>query len=119
MTTFDTFVPLTPGSSATSAAQTIRPRVLSNDYGGAYAQRRPDGRNTMLSNMKLVFGNVTLTEACDMMAFFAGKRGTTPFWYDPLGDGNSRKWICTEWQSEPRDVNAVDVTCTFQEVNDP
>ena len=119
MTTFATFIPLSPESAPSSIERKVTPRVFANDFGGAYAQRLPAGRDTMLETVKMTFGNLTTAEAQDMLAFFASKRGTTPFLYQLPGEATPRKWIATEWENTPRHVNDVDVTATFEEVNNP
>jgi len=93
------------------------PRVNSLPFGDGYFQDTPDGINSDLINVTLVWENLTRVEAKAIMDFMKARGGWEHFTYAlPMEDDEvTRTWKCRTWKRTKTDGNAYDVRAELME----
>jgi phage-related protein len=96
---------------------TIKPRVLTAQFGDGYGQRVADGLLTQFEIWTLNFSRRTPAEWDALLAFLEARNGVEAFdWTSPLGTVG--KWICTEWTLSPETAAIGAATAKFERVWD-
>jgi phage-related protein len=85
-------------------------RSLEAMFGDGYAQRMPDGINTIVKNTTLFWRGLTIAQAATIDSFLAGQTGTVPFIYQVPGDTIARQWICKKWTTPISDGVLLQMT---------
>lgn len=100
------------------AQLTVKPRVLTSQFGDGYSQRVADGINARPESWALTFSARTNSERDTILAFLEARNGVESFdWTSPRGTVG--KWICSEWGYVPDNAATNTVTATFTQVFDP
>lgn len=92
----DTFAPPvapSPGSTMTPAL-----KIREVEFGDGYTQPLPDGLNHIRMTIQLNWDGLTEAEMNTIWAFLVAHKGTTPFYYQTIGDADPRKWTCKEFE---------------------
>ncbi|MCW5623914.1 MAG: phage tail protein [Burkholderiales bacterium] len=99
-------------------ADETEPRVAEARFGDGYAQRVPDGINSMAPSWDLTFKERTLTEIGDIVTFLRARNGAESFDWTPPG-GAAGKFICRRWQRSRGNALYADLRATFEQVFEP
>lgn len=92
-----TFNPDPAPSPGTSFTPKIKVRAA--EFGDGYSQIMPDGINNIREQLDLSWDALTEAQRDTIIAFFNAHKGSTPFWYQPVGQSAPMKWTCAEWSS--------------------
>lgn len=103
---------------APGAKQTVKPRILTAQYGDGYEQRVQDGLNTMPRTWSVSFsGSVSYIDAID--TFLKALNGAMAFsWTPPRGAAG--RFVCdAQWDRVTVDRATDTLSATFREVFEP
>lgn len=93
LTVFDPSIRPSPG---TSVAPQVK--ILAADFGDGYSQPTPDGINHIKKKLSLSWTGLSESQKDEIDGFLTDRKGTEPFWYQPVGHSEALKWICSEWE---------------------
>jgi phage-related protein len=94
-----------------------KPRQTTVNLGDGYEHRLRFGLNTALWTWTVTFDNRSNTERAEIDAFFYDRGGVESFtWTNPFG--NTRLYICEQWNIEYKTYNLNKITAEFREVPD-
>lgn len=109
-TTF-TWVPSFP------ASQQSQPNVRTVKFGDGYEQRLRYGLRTDFKSWILVFENRSDSERNEIINFLSARAGAEQFnWTTPHGE--TRAFVCEQWNSDHVACNLNNIRATFREVID-
>jgi len=93
------------------------PTIRETKFGDGYAQRGPNGINSLLPEWSLAFGHRTDTEADAIDNFLATQGGWQSFlWTPPKSPSVQKKFVCKSWNVSYDFYNSKTVTAIFIEV---
>lgn len=93
----------------------VKPRVLTAQFGDGYMQRVGDGINIAGESWSLTFSARTASERDTILNFLKARNGIESFdWTSP--SGTVGKFICPEWSYTPVNAAANSITASFQQV---
>lgn len=98
-----------------------KPNVLVASFGDGYEHRIASGINNLPQTFNLSFATRPKAEIDDIVDFFEGKGGVTPFSYvvsDSNSSGGERtvKVVCSNWNQTWAFDNFYSLTATFRRV---
>lgn len=94
------------------ASMSLKPRVLTAQFGDGYAQRLGDGINTQGEEWSLTFSSRTAAEFDAILDFLEARGGTEAFdWTSPRGTVG--RFVCPEWAYVPNNAASNTVTARF------
>lgn len=90
------------------------PRVKTIVFGDGYAQRVPDGINTLLLNYTLTFEAREIHEITAILHFLTARNGTESFvWLPPAPRGQLSTVVCTDWTDVQDFYQNYSIQATF------
>lgn len=111
---FTTFVPPKTPVADGSQIDTVA-AVREAKFNDNYAQRIPDGINTISKSTTLFWRNLTLAQAQAIDTALAGFKGCTPFVYQVPGDFVPRQWICKKWTQPMSDGVSLQMSANLEQ----
>ena len=97
-------------------ARKTKPRVHQTKFGDGYELRMADGINHKPRTWPLVFSG-NFEEHTTQLDFIEECGGVTSFqWLDPRGE--TKTYVCREWESEQVEFGVYELRCDFEQVFD-
>ena len=97
------------------ASVSLKPRVLTAQFGDGYQQRLGDGINIRAEDWQLTFSARTPAERDQILSFLEARNGVEAFdWTSPRGTVG--KFVCAEWNHSPNSAASNTVTARFTQV---
>ena len=94
-----------------------RAHVVEASFGDGYAQRAPQGPNSVRRSYSAVFAalpDAGADGADALLAFLGRLAGVSPFTFTPPGDA-AGKWVCGRWSRERVSAGRSTVRAQFTE----
>lgn len=114
---FDTFTPpLRPSAGPTDYQW--QPRLLTAQFGDGYRQTLADGLNPNPAKVRLVWANLTTTQATTIRSFLEAHVGAV-FYYLLPDEGVARKWQAMSWSKGWENGMLGSFACELEERFDP
>jgi len=118
-----------PVLSKFRSSATTESRFRQVQFGDGYAQRSPDGINSLALNFNAAFNSRPLEEIREIEKFLRGNSRLYPrqpheyfFFYPPEGHdwagGAPMKVICQSWKATPGEGRLASLEAVFQQVYD-
>lgn len=104
-----------PWPCSTGSVLEMEPRVITDGFGEGYAQRVPDGTNSMLENRSVQFTSLSPETADAIDQFLRARGGHESFQWTAPFQTVPRLWICAKWRVEPEDATRLRISATFTE----
>lgn len=91
-----------------------KPRVLEANLG--YSHRAASGINIYKDEWRVSFNNRSIHSILDIESFLIAKKGATRFNWNPPGETETYKVICTDWNSTMHSTEYASLQTTFKRV---
>jgi phage-related protein len=82
-------------------SQSVRAAVNRVEFSDGYAQRSPEGVNTLRRTVRLTFANLTTGEKNLVQGFLVARAGVESFVYQLPGETAMRLWTASSWSISP------------------
>jgi len=102
-----------------TAQLTLTPNVKQIKFSDGYEQRQAQGMNPTAEKWSLTFSNRDLSEAQDILDFFAAANAVDSFVWTPPDETDPIKVVCRSWQKSIPTNGVRTITATFEQVFDP
>ena len=79
-----------------SITKSIKPRVLTAQFGDGYSQRISNGINYITREWSISFNSKSITDANNIENFLAARKGAEGFLWNPPGETTTYSVICPE-----------------------
>lgn len=89
--------------------------VRETKFADGYAQRIPDGINTIAVGTTLFWSGLSRSDAQAIDTTLRGFAGATPFIYQVPGDFVARQWICKKWSLPLGDGVSYQMSATLEQ----
>lgn len=113
-TTFTPPLEPTPGNKTRS----VKPRILSAQFGDGYRQEAGDGLNYLPNSLDLTWAVLMPDQADTIENFFIAQKGYLAFLWTPSNETLERQWKCTNWSRSDPTAATQSITAHFEEVFD-
>jgi phage-related protein len=90
-------------------------------FGDGYEQVSPNGINSLPITVTVVHDNISDATVVAILTLLRARKGVTYFrWTPPVpGYNTERKFRCDQWNVQPLQYNANNLSADFREVFDP
>lgn len=80
-----------------SFSKTIRPRVITAQFGDGYSQRVVNGINSITREWSVNFNSKSINEINEIETFLSNRKGAEGFLWTPPGESTAYAVICPDW----------------------
>lgn len=80
-----------------SFTKTIKPRVLTAQFGDGYSQRVTDGINNITREWSVSFNSKSISDINNIESFLIARKGSEGFLWTPPGESTTYAVICPDW----------------------
>lgn len=112
--TAPTFIP--PVEPSIETTRSMKPRVLTAQFGDGYSQRGPDGLNAMMETMTVAWSRLQPADAAVIVSFLSARQGVEAFYWTAPRDTAPKLWIAESWERGYPTQTKESVRATFKQV---
>lgn len=103
-----------------SSSRDTETKVLRADFGDGFTQRAADGINNKVNEYNLIWRNIPMEDAQDIVDFLEARGGWESFdWLDIFQElPTTIKVVAEQWSRTPTSENLDTISATFRQVFD-